>query len=52
MPRVRRCWRESCAFNIEGCFCENDEICISQYGECVDFVEREYEPEELEDEDE
>ena len=51
MPRVRRCWVGSCAFNVEGCFCDNDEIDINQYGACDNFVEREYEPEELEDEE-
>jgi hypothetical protein len=45
MAVVRRCWRASCAFNVDGCFCDNDEVCINHYGECSDYIEREYEPE-------
>ena len=47
MAVVKRCWRASCAFNVDGCFCDNDEVCISYYGECSDYIEQEYEPERM-----
>lgn len=49
MAVVKRCWRASCAFNVDGCFCDNDEVCINHYGECSDYIEQDYESEERKD---
>ena len=37
MSRVRKCYNENCECNIDGAYCEADEIVISDYGVCESY---------------